>query len=122
MCAKKYAFSPDFAVAPGETVREVMEDMGMTRRELAMRLGITVACLNALFRGEHAISVETAENLERVTGAPARFWTTLERNYRRQLAREGEADTVGHPATTPRGQQRLCPRDTGAPVPAPSSL
>lgn len=91
MCAKKYAFSPDFAVAPGETVREVMEDMGMTQREFAMRLGITVQSLSRIFKGEQAISVETAKNLERVTGTPAHFWNNLESNYRLQLAKERDA-------------------------------
>ena len=90
MCAKKYAFSPDFAVAPGETIREVMENMGMTQRDFAMRLDISVQSLNRIFKGEQPITVETARNLERVTGTPATFWTNLESNYRLQLAKEKE--------------------------------
>ena len=91
MCTKEYAFTPDFAVAPGETIREIMEDMGMTQRELAMRLGISVQSLCRIFKGEQAISVETAKSLERVTGTPAHFWTNLESNYRLQIAKKKDA-------------------------------
>jgi HTH-type transcriptional regulator / antitoxin HigA len=32
---KKYQFEPDYAVAPGETLHEVMESLEMTQKELA---------------------------------------------------------------------------------------
>lgn len=33
-------FAPDFVVAPGETLREIMESQGLTQREMAGRLGV----------------------------------------------------------------------------------
>ena len=68
MNVRKYPYNPDYAVAPGETVRETMECLGLTQREFAMRLGT---------------SVQT----ERVTGTPASFWNNFESRYRLQLTK-----------------------------------
>ncbi len=92
MCAKKFAFEPDYAIAPGETVREVMESLGMTQKEFAMRLDTTVQTLNRIFKAEQSITVEMANKLERVTGVPSSFWNNLESQYRTQLARVREAE------------------------------
>ena len=85
MCAKKFAFEPDYAVAPGDTVREVMESLGMTQKEFAIRLDTTAQTLNRIFKAEQSISPEMANKLERVTGVPASFWNNLEFNYRKDL-------------------------------------
>jgi len=82
---KKHAYAPDYAVPPGETLQEVMESLGMTQRELAMRTGLTVQSLNRIFKGEQPISYDTAARLELVTGTPARFWNNLELNYQERL-------------------------------------
>jgi addiction module HigA family antidote len=84
---RKHTFDPDYAVPPGESVRETMETLGMTQRELADRTGLTVQTLNRIFKGEQPISYETANKLELVTGAPATFWNNLEAQYREQLAK-----------------------------------
>ena len=34
-------FSPDFAVAPGETLSELLDDNGMSQAELARRTGLS---------------------------------------------------------------------------------
>ena len=84
---KTYQFKPDFAVSPGETLKEVMDSMGMTQKELAIRTELTVQTLNRIFKGEQPITYETSDRLEMVTGTPARFWNNLEGLYREQLAK-----------------------------------
>ena len=87
MNVRKYPYHPDYAVAPGETVRETMESLALTQREFAMRLDTSVQTLNRIFRGTQRITEEMADKLERVTGAPASFWNNFESRYRSQLAR-----------------------------------
>lgn len=88
MKAKKlYSYNPDYAVPPGETIREVMESYGMAQNELAVRLDTTPQTLNRIFKGEQPITYETANRLEMVTGTPASFWNNLESNYQEQLAK-----------------------------------
>ena len=91
---KKYAFEPNYAVAPGETLKEVMESMEMTQRELAVRCELTVQSLNRIFKGEQAISYETANSLGLVTDVPASFWNNLEAQYREQLAKLDEHERL----------------------------
>ena len=83
---KKYAYSPDYAVPPGATLQEVMETLGMTQKELAVRTELTVQSLNRIFKGEQPITVDTAARLELVTGTPAHVWNNLEKNYRERQA------------------------------------
>ncbi|MCE5273254.1 helix-turn-helix domain-containing protein [bacterium] len=84
---KRYPFEPDYAVAPGETLREVIESLGMTQKDLATRTGLTVQSINRIFKGDQPITHETANSLELVTGVPARFWNNLEAQYREQLTK-----------------------------------
>jgi len=78
-------YRPDYAIAPGETLREVMDSLGMTQQELAIRTGLAVQSLNRIFNGSQPISYETADALELATGTPARFWNNLEARYRERL-------------------------------------
>jgi HTH-type transcriptional regulator / antitoxin HigA len=91
---KAYPYDPDYAVAPGETLLEVMESSGMTQKEFAVRTGLTVQSLNRIFRGEQPISFDTAARLELVTGTPARLWNNLETNYRERLAALAERERL----------------------------
>jgi addiction module HigA family antidote len=84
---KVFAYEPDYAVPPGETIREQMEHYGWTQQELAVRLKTTVQTLNRIFKGDQVISLDMANRLELVLGASARFWNNLELNYREQLAK-----------------------------------
>lgn len=88
---QNYAYEPDYAIPPGETLEETMEALGMTQQELAERTGLTVQTLNRIFKGEQPITYETANKLEYVTGYPASFWNNLEAQYREQLVKVQEA-------------------------------
>lgn len=91
---KKYDFTPDYAIPPGETLKETMESLEMSQKELAKRTGLTVQSLNRIFKGEQPINYETAGKLELVTGVPARFWNDLEAQYREQLEKIRELESL----------------------------
>lgn len=86
----KYTFEPDYAVAPGDTLLEVMESLEMTQKDLAVRTGLTEQTLTRIFKGDQPISYETANRLELVTQVPARLWNNLEAQYREQKAKRDE--------------------------------
>jgi len=91
---KKYTFQPDYAVAPGNTLQEVMVSLDMNQKELAKRLELTEQTLNRIFKGEQPISYSTASRLELVTRVPAHFWNNLEAEYREQLAKIEERERL----------------------------
>lgn len=79
---KEYGYSPDYSVAPGETLRETIRALGMNRTDLAARTGTPLKTINGIIKGKGAISPGTARQFERVLGIPATFWNNLERSYR----------------------------------------
>jgi HTH-type transcriptional regulator / antitoxin HigA len=80
-------FQPDYAIHPGETLAETLEELGMSQAELAQRMGRPLQVISEIVQGKKAITAETALQLERATGGPANFWNSSQRNYEAALAR-----------------------------------
>ncbi|MDD3562292.1 MAG: HigA family addiction module antitoxin [Candidatus Cloacimonetes bacterium] len=83
--SKRYEFKPNYAVLPGDSLREAIEYLGMSQVEFAQRMGITEQTLVRILNGEQKISYETASSLELVTGTASEFWINLEAQYQKQL-------------------------------------
>ncbi|QDV79090.1 XRE family transcriptional regulator [Botrimarina mediterranea] len=88
--ATKYAFEPDYTVAPGETLKETLEHKGLTQSDLAIRTGMAKKTVSQIINGVAPITHETAEKLEFATGVPATFWNRRELVHREALLRESE--------------------------------
>ena len=84
-------YLPDYAVPPGETLRDTIQAMGMSQADLSRRTGLSAKHINQIVKGTAPISADTALALERVVGVPARFWNALEGNYQARVIklREG---------------------------------
>ena len=82
---RTYGFFPDYAVAPGETLSEVIESLCMTQKELATKTGLTEQTIIRILKGAQPITFETANRLEMVTGIPAKIWNKLEKQYCEEL-------------------------------------
>lgn len=87
-------FAPDYLSPPGETLLEALEERGMSQAELAERTGRPKKTINEVIKGKAAITADTALQLERVLGIPARFWNNREQQYREALARLGERERL----------------------------
>jgi HTH-type transcriptional regulator/antitoxin HigA len=92
-------YQPDVVSPPGETLREMIDDLGMTQAELARRTGRPKKTINEIIQGKGAITPRTALQLERVLGAPASFWNARQQRYDEHIARlqerqrlEGDVD------------------------------
>lgn len=84
----------DLAVPPGEYLEEVLGDLGMSKDELATRMARPATKLSQIFKGEKAITPDTALQLEKVVGVPAHIWLGLESEYRLTLARQEQASEL----------------------------
>lgn len=82
-----FSHLPDYAVAPGEHLDELLEMRGLSQAELAERTGLSPGYIKSLLKGLVPLTARAAELLEQVTGVPARFWNRLEANYRANLER-----------------------------------
>jgi HTH-type transcriptional regulator/antitoxin HigA len=86
----KYPYSPDYAVAPGATLKETLAVKGLSQADLALRTGLAEKTVSQIINGIASITYETAEKLELALGIPARFWNARERSYRELLVRMEE--------------------------------
>jgi len=85
-----HTYEPDFVTPPGEILEEKLQELGMSQAELADRIGRTKKTVNEIIKAKAPLLPETAIQLERVLGIPARFWTNAEANYRQFLAFQEE--------------------------------
>lgn len=77
----------DYAVPPGETLRELLDEQGLSPGDIASRADLSLAYVDDLLRGLVPMGADVAVRLERVTGTPARLWNSLEAGYRSDLER-----------------------------------
>ncbi len=75
------SFDPDYRVHPGETLRETLDELGLTQRELAKRIGVTEGYVSLIVNGKHGISPRVAVLLEQATGVSVRHWSSLQARY-----------------------------------------
>jgi HTH-type transcriptional regulator / antitoxin HigA len=85
--ASSLRYEPDYALAPGGTLRSTLNALGLTQADLAARTGLSLKHINQIVQGIAPITPETALLLERVTDVSARYWSSLESIYRERLAR-----------------------------------
>ena len=83
-------FSPNWVSPPGQTIIDLLGELGWTQAELAIRLGYTRKHVNQLIKGKVPITEDAALKLERVLGSTVGFWLIREARYRESHARLGE--------------------------------
>lgn len=86
-------YAPNFAVHPGESLAEALDDRHMTQSELAVRTWISEKHINQIINGKAPITPETAMKLDTVLSISSDFWNNLQKNYEETLARL-EADKM----------------------------
>jgi len=87
MATQPLKYEPDYAVAPGATLKEMLEEKGISQIELSVRAELDKKTINQIVNGVAPITYDTAEKFELVLGVPARFWNQRELEYREALAR-----------------------------------
>lgn len=80
--SRTYIASP-----PGATIKEQLNDRGMSQKEFAARMDMSEKHICKLINGEVQLTIETAVRLEKVLGVPAQFWNNLEAIYREKIVK-----------------------------------
>jgi len=80
-------YKPDFVSPPGDTLNELLDDLGMTQKELSERMNRPEKTISEIVKGKASITSDTAIQLEKVFKAPAHFWLQREARYQESLAR-----------------------------------
>lgn len=94
MAAKNHGISLDLLIHPGETISDLLDDRGITQKELAQRAGVSEAFLSDVIHGKKDISKSLAIGLEYALGISTSFWLNLQANYDAELLSIQEEDSV----------------------------
>lgn len=90
-----YEYKGEAASAPGDTLKETLEAIGMSQSDLCRRTGLTAKTISGIINGREPLSQQTALQLETVLGVPASLWNNLERQYQEYRARSVQAEQMG---------------------------
>jgi plasmid maintenance system antidote protein VapI len=85
------SFHPDWISPPGDTIRDIMDECGISRRKLACMLDESERNVIALINGDFYIDNDMATRLSEKLGSSVAFWENRERQYREALS-EWERD------------------------------
>ena len=90
MAIKAAPFSSRKPVSPGSILKDEIEFLGITQKELADRMGRPAQAISEIINGKKAVTPNTALELESVIGIKAHVWLNLESGYRLTVARNEE--------------------------------
>ena len=94
MAINKHGISPDLLIHPGETISDLLDERGITQKELAQRAGVSEPFLSDVIHGKKDISKGLAMGLEYALGVPRSFWLNLQANYDAELLMLQEESSV----------------------------
>ena len=66
-------YEPSSVSQPGQTLKDILNERGITQSELATRMGRPEKTISEIVHGKAAITAETAIQLEYVLEVPASF-------------------------------------------------
>lgn len=75
-------------IHPGETLREGLDELGMSAAELARQIEVPVNRITEILNGRRSITGDTALRLGRYFGTSGEFWLNLQKLYELRLAQE----------------------------------
>ena len=82
------------AIPPGETIKELLEDRGISQKEFASRIGMSEKHISKLINGDVQLAMDMAKRLETVLGPSVQFWCRLEAFYREDLCKALEENAM----------------------------
>jgi len=87
-------YSPDTVFHPATTLKEKLEEMGMSKKEFALRTGKPEKTIIAVLKEESSITPEMAILFENVTQIPAQFWLNKQARYNEYIARKKQTEAI----------------------------
>jgi addiction module HigA family antidote len=78
---KKNQLKIRYAVHPGITLKEKLEEIGMSPEEFAIKINLPIEILLNILDGKSPITSDIAVKLEESLGIPTSFWINKQINY-----------------------------------------
>lgn len=91
-------YTPDIVFHPATTLNEKLEEMGMSKKEFALRTGKPEKTILAVLKEESSLTPEMAILFENVTQIPAKFWINKQARYNEYIARKKHQQAIAEAA------------------------
>lgn len=85
-------FRPDYAIHPGVFLREEMEAMNLSQKELAEKLDCSPSVISEILHEKRKINADFAVHLETALYSHASYWLRLQAIYDEAIARKKISD------------------------------
>ncbi|MFL1874505.1 ImmA/IrrE family metallo-endopeptidase [Hansschlegelia beijingensis] len=90
-----HQFEPDWAVAPGATIANILAARAISQERFAELIGERVETVHRLLTGDEPVDGDLATRISRCLGSSEAFWTKREAQFRSDAARVREAEIQG---------------------------
>ena len=90
--SSKLMYENLIAFHPGSYVEDIIEDLNITQKEFAARLGTTEKSLSKLVNGEDNLSNEMAYKLSKLTGISINTWMNIQNKYDQKVLEINEKE------------------------------
>ena len=91
MTDRENTFQIPVVSPPGATLKELIDEWGMSQQEVATRLKKDANDVALFLAGQLRVTPEWAERLELVTGLSCGFWLRRQESYDEYLKRDGSS-------------------------------
>lgn len=82
-------------IHPGEFLADELEEIGITRTELARQIDVPPNRISQLIRGKRDLTADTALRLGQFFGAGSELWMNLQKTYALDKARIALGNQIG---------------------------
>ena len=89
---KYYSGEPDYAVAPGEILLDLLEDRGVSQSDLARSIDLSENEVEALIDGEAELTRDVAQGIEQTFDIPASILMNLEEAWQKYCRKKEEEE------------------------------
>ena len=87
-------YESPFAIHPGETIKEGLEESGMSQSELSIRTGISEKTISLILNGKEPVSADTALKIERVLNIDQKLLVSMQARYGADVTRLEENERL----------------------------
>lgn len=81
-------------IHPGEFLREILEQLGLTQAAFADALGVSPMRVSHVLKGDRPITAEMALRLARALNQTPQYWLNLQSTYDLKIARAELKDSL----------------------------
>ena len=92
---KRNEYIPQSVTHPGLTLREKLEELGMSQKEFSVRTGKPEQTIVKVINAESSLTPDMAVQFESVLAIPANFWLKRQQNYDEAVARAKRREVLG---------------------------